>query len=45
MFADDQVIISDKEGTLQRDLYELNKIIFDYNFEISIHKTKQNGIL
>jgi hypothetical protein len=41
MFADDQVIISDNEDTLQRALHELNKIILDYSFEISIHKTKQ----
>jgi hypothetical protein len=40
MFADDQVIISDNGDTLQRALHELNKIILDYNFEISIHKTK-----
>jgi hypothetical protein len=40
MFADDQVIISDNEDTLQRALHELNKIILYYNFEISIHKTK-----
>jgi hypothetical protein len=35
------LIISDNEDTLQRALHELNKIILDYNFEISIHKTKQ----
>jgi hypothetical protein len=40
MFADDQVIISDNEDTLQGALHELNKIILDYNFEISIHETK-----
>jgi len=40
MFADDQVIISDNENTLQRALHELNKIILDYNSEISIQKTK-----
>jgi hypothetical protein len=46
MFAGDQVIISDNDDTLQRALHELNKIILDYNFEISIHKTKQKyGIL
>jgi hypothetical protein len=45
MFADDQVITSDNEDTLQRALHELNKIILDYNFEISIHKTKKYGIL
>jgi hypothetical protein len=41
MYADDQVIISDNEDTLQRALHELNKIILDYNFEIS---TKQKKI-
>jgi len=45
MFADDQVIISDNEDTLQRALHELNKIILDYNFQISIQKTKKYGIL
>jgi len=40
MFADDEVIISDNEDTLQRALHELSKIILDYNFEISIHRTK-----
>jgi hypothetical protein len=41
MFADHQVIISDNEDTLQRALHELNKIIFHYNFEISIYRTKK----
>jgi hypothetical protein len=41
MFADHQVIISDNKDTLQRALHELNKIIFDYNFEISIYRTKK----
>jgi hypothetical protein len=45
MFADDQVIISESENTLQRALHELNKIILDFNFEISIQKTKKYGIL
>jgi hypothetical protein len=44
MFADDQVIISDNEDTLQRALHELNKIILDYNFEISYLYTKQKNI-
>jgi hypothetical protein len=41
MFADDQVIISDNEDSFQRSLLELNKIKLDYNFVISIHKTKK----
>jgi hypothetical protein len=47
MFADDKVILSDNEDTLQRSLHELNKILLDYNFEMSIHKKKQKkkGIL
>jgi hypothetical protein len=45
MFADDQVIISDNEETFQRALHELNKIILDYNSEISVQKTKNYGIL
>jgi len=40
MLVDNQVIISDNEDTLQRALHELNKIILDYNIEISIQKTK-----
>jgi hypothetical protein len=39
------VIILDNEDTLQRALHELNKIILDYNFEISIHRTKNNTAL
>jgi hypothetical protein len=38
MLADDQVIISDNEDTLQRSLHEFNKIILDYNSEISIQE-------
>ncbi len=40
LFADDQVMISDNEDTLQRALYELQMIIKEYNLEISIQKTK-----
>lgn len=40
MFADDQVIISNSENTLQRALFELKKIIEVYNFEISTDKTE-----
>jgi hypothetical protein len=45
VFADDQMITSDNEETLQQALHELNKITMDYNFEISIQKTKKYGIL
>jgi hypothetical protein len=38
IFAEDQVIISDNEDTLQTAPHELNKIILGYNFEISIHR-------
>jgi hypothetical protein len=41
MFADDQVIISDNEDTLQRALPELISILLDCSFEISIQKTKK----
>lgn len=40
LYADDQVIISDNEDTLQRALFELHKIILNYNFDISKNKTK-----
>lgn len=38
LFADDQVMISDNEDTLQRALYELQMIIKEYNLEISVQK-------
>jgi hypothetical protein len=38
MFADDQVIISDNEGTIQRDLHEVNKILLGCNLDIFIKK-------
>jgi hypothetical protein len=44
LFADEHAIISDNEDTTQTTLHDLNKIILDYNFETSIHKTKNMAI-
>jgi hypothetical protein len=39
-FADDQVIIQDSEGKLQKSVSMLNQMNKDYNFKISTDKTK-----
>jgi hypothetical protein len=39
-FADDQVILANSEGNLQRAIHRLNVICKDYNMRISIDKTK-----
>jgi hypothetical protein len=40
MFADDKMIISDNEDTLQRAAHEINKIILDYNLKYLSTKQK-----
>jgi len=40
LFADDQVIIQDSEDKLQKSVYILNQTSKDYNFKISMEKTK-----
>jgi len=40
LFADDQVIITDREDNLQRAAHKLNKIITEYGLTISVQKTK-----
>ena len=40
LFADDQVIIQDSEGKLQKSVYILNQMSKDYNLKISVDKQK-----
>jgi hypothetical protein len=40
LFADDQILIQDKEDNLQQSVYTLHNISKEYNFKISIKKTK-----
>jgi hypothetical protein len=40
LFADDQILIQDKEDNLQQSVYTLHNISKEYNFKISIQKTK-----
>ena len=40
LFADNQVIIADKEGNLQKAVHKLNQIITEYGLSISVQKTK-----
>jgi tryptophan synthase beta subunit len=40
LFADDQVIIADREDNLQRAAHKLNQIITEYVLTISVQKTK-----
>jgi len=40
LFADDQVIIPDREDNLQRAAHKLNQIITEYGLTISVQKTK-----
>ena len=40
LFADDQVIVSNSDDILQRALFELQKIMEQYNLEISTNKTE-----
>jgi len=40
LFADDQVIIADREDNLQRAAHILNQIITEYGLTISVQKTK-----
>jgi len=40
IFADDQAIIQDSEDKLQKSVYLLNQMSKDYNFKISMDKTK-----
>ena len=40
LFADNQVIIADKEGNLQKAVHKLNQIITEYGLTISAQKTK-----
>ena len=39
-FADDQVIIADREDNLQTATHKLNQIITEYGLTISVQKTK-----
>jgi hypothetical protein len=39
-FADDQILIQEKEDNLQQSVYTLHNISKEYNFKISIQKTK-----
>ena len=43
LFADDQVIIADTEGNLQKAAYKLNQIITECGLIISVQKTKWMG--
>jgi predicted rRNA methylase YqxC with S4 and FtsJ domains len=38
LFADDQVIIADREDNVQRAAYKLNQIITEYGLTISVQK-------
>jgi len=40
LFADDQVIIANREDNLQRAAHKLNQIITEYGLTISVQKTK-----
>jgi len=40
LFADDQVIIADREDKLQRAAHKLNEIITEHGLTISVQKTK-----
>ena len=40
LFADEQVIIADREGNLQRAAHKLNQITTEYVLTISVQKTK-----
>ena len=40
LFADDQVIIADREDNLERAAHKLNQIITEYGLTISVQKTK-----
>jgi hypothetical protein len=40
LFADDMLIIQENEDTLQKSMYELQKLSNNYNFNISTTKTK-----
>jgi len=40
LFADDQVIIAEREDNLQRAAHKLNQIITEYGLTISVQKTK-----
>ena len=45
LFADDQLIIADTEGNLQRAVYLLYNISKEYNLEIATSKTKVFGFV
>ena len=40
LFADDQVLLADREDNLQRAAHKLNQIITEYGLTISVQKTK-----
>jgi tryptophan synthase beta subunit len=40
LFANDQVIIANREDNLQRAAHKLNQIIAEYGLTISVQKTK-----
>ena len=40
LFADDQVIIADREDNLQKAVHKLNCLIKEYGLTISVQKTK-----
>jgi ribosomal protein RSM22 (predicted rRNA methylase) len=40
LFADDQVIISNTEGTLQKAVHKLNQMTTQHSLTISVQKTK-----
>jgi hypothetical protein len=40
LFADDMLTMQENEDTLQKSMYELQKLSNNYNFNISTTKTK-----
>lgn len=45
LFADDQIVISDNENTLQKNIFKLNEIASSFNMKISVNKTKTMAFL
>jgi hypothetical protein len=44
LFADDQVITADTEDNLHIAAHKLNRLITEYGLNISVQKTKIDGI-
>ena len=40
LFADDQVIMSNTEGNMQKAVYTLTQITIEYGLAVSVQKTK-----